>query len=230
MEAYNARDTDLNEHEARSAELARAIEALVFAADEPVTTDQIASIFAEITQEARLSPAVIDQAIDDLNATYDAQGRALRIRAWAGGYRMTTTDEVAPYLKLLVRRDRTRKLTRSLMETLAILAYKQPATKPEVDFVRGVDSDYALRRLLDVGMVDVVGRSDSVGRPLLYGTTQRFLEEFGISDLEALPNLREVEELLDDPAFNKERARLLMLRGLDTPQPATLPDDHTEES
>jgi segregation and condensation protein B len=119
------------------------------------------------------------------------------------------------------------------METLAILTYKQPASKPEIDYVRGVDSDYALRRLLDVGLVDVVGRSDSVGRPLLYGTTARFLEEFGLSALDDLPNLREIEELLDDPAFNKERARLLMLSGLDMPMPSAAPeapDGETEES
>jgi segregation and condensation protein B len=99
------------------------------------------------------------------------------------------------------------------METLAILAYRQPVTKPEVDFVRGVDSDYAVRRLLDLGLVDVRGRADSVGRPLLYGTTDRFLELFGLNALGDLPNLREIESILDDPSFHRERARLLMKAG-----------------
>ena len=224
MESLDPHQPTLYETDGRAEELSRAVEALVFAADEPVTVAQIADIFAEITQEARPSSARIHEAVDRLNAAYERHGHALRIQAWAGGFRMATTDEVAPYLKVYFRRDRSRRLTRSLMETLAILAYKQPATKPEIDYVRGVDSDYALRRLLDVGLIDVVGRSDSVGRPLLYGTTARFLEEFGLSDLDGLPNLREIEELLNDPAFNKERARLLMLKGLDTPTLSEAPE------
>ena len=232
MKAVNTRDLSHDIDEDRADELARAVEALVFAADEPITVAQIAEIYAEITQEARPPAKHIQAAVDQINAGYEQMGRALRIRAWAGGFRMATTDEVAPYLKVYFRHDRSRKLTRSLMETLAILSYKQPVTKPEIDYVRGVDSDYALRRLLDVGLIDVVGRSDAVGRPLLYGTTPRFLEEFGLDALDALPNLREVEELLDDPAFNKERARLLMLRGLDTPGPSEeppAPDGETQE-
>ena len=217
MEFPDLQDESIPDTDDRAEELARAVEALVFATDKPVTSDQIAEVFAEITREARPSPEQIQHGVDRLNAQYEQQRGALRIQAWAGGYRMATTEEVTPYLKAFFRHDRQRRLTRSLMETLAILAYKQPATKPEIDYVRGVDSDYALRRLLDIGLIDVVGRSDSVGRPLLYGTTSHFLEAFGLSDLVGLPNLREIEELLNDPAFNIERARLLMLKGLDTP-------------
>ena len=89
------------------------------------------------------------------------------------------------------------------------MAYKQPVTKPEVDHVRGVSSDYALRQLLDRGIVQIDGRSDSVGRPLLYATTDLFLDQFGLASLEALPQPREIEEILADPTFNRERARLL---------------------
>ena len=217
MEFPDLQDELIPDTDDRAEELARAVEALVFATDKPVTSDQIAEVFAEITREPRPSSEQIQHGVDRLNARYEQQRGALRIQAWAGGYRMATTEEVTPYLKAFFRHDRQRRLTRSLMETLAILAYKQPATKPEIDYVRGVDSDYALRRLLDIGLIDVVGRSDSVGRPLLYGTTSHFLEAFGLSDLVGLPNLREIEELLNDPAFNKERARLLMLKGLDTP-------------
>ncbi len=226
MEPAQTRDESIHAAEGRAEELARAVEALVFATNEPVAADQIAEVFAEITREARPSFEQIQQTVDRLNASYEQEGRALRIRAWAGGFRMSTIEEVAPYLKAFFRHDRQRRLTRSLMETLAILTYKQPATKPEIDYVRGVDSDYALRRLLDNGMIDVVGRSQSVGRPLLYGTTSHFLETFGLSDLDDLPNLREIEELLNDPSFNKERTRLLMLQGLDTP-PSEAPDGET---
>ena len=205
-------------------EVMRALEALIFAADEPLTAARAAEVWGEVSGEAALDEAAIEAAVERLNARYAADGRALRVRQWAGGYRMSTTEEVAPYLKVFFRRDRRRRLSRSLMETLAILAYRQPATKPEVDFVRGVDSDYALRKLLELGLADVVGRSDAVGRPLLYGTTEKFLDAFGMAGLGDLPNLREVEELLNDPAFNRERARLLMLRGLDEATPAA-PED-----
>lgn len=227
MEPAPTRDESIHAAEGRAEELARAVEALVFATNEPVAADQIAEVFAEITREARPSPDQIQQTVDRLNASYEQEGRALRIRAWAGGFRMSTIEEVAPYLKAFFRHDRQRRLTRSLMETLAILTYKQPATKPEIDYVRGVDSDYALRRLLDNGLIDVVGRSQSVGRPLLYGTTSHFLETFGLSDLDDLPNLREIEELLNDPSFNNERARLLMLQGLDMPPPSEAQDGET---
>jgi segregation and condensation protein B len=218
--------------EGRSEELMRAVEALVFAADEPLTAGTIAELFAEITQEVPPSQEQIEEAVERLNAVYEAGGRALRIRRWAGGYRMSTTQEVAPYLKVYFQEDRRRRLSRSLMETLAILAYKQPATKPEIDFVRGVDSDYALRKLLETGLIDVLGRADSVGRPLLYRTTDRFLEAFGLEGLDDLPNLREIEALLNDPAFNREKARLLMVSGLDEQQPSDdddAPSDEPEE-
>ena len=156
MEVPNVHDESLHDTDDRAGELARAVEALVFATDEPVAAEQIAAVFAEITREARPSSEQIQQTVDRLNARYEQQGGALRIQAWAGGFRMSTTGEVAPYLKAFFRHDRQRRLTRSLMETLAILAYKQPATKPEIDYVRGVDSDYALRRLLDIGLIEEV--------------------------------------------------------------------------
>ena len=133
---------------------------------------------------------------------------------------MATTAGVAPYLKAFFRRDRRRRLSRPLMETLAILCYRQPVIKPEVDNIRGVDSGYAIRRLLEFGLVDVMGRADAVGRPVLYGTTDRFLEEFGLADLGHLPNLRAVEELLVDPSFNRVKARHLMLKGLSSSEGA----------
>ena len=102
-----------------------------------------------------------------------------------------------------------KKRTRALVETLAVVAYKQPVSKPEIDHVRGVNADYALRQLLERELVTVVGRSEGVGRPLLYGTTEHFLDAFGLGTLEELPRPREVEELLADPAFSRERAVLM---------------------
>lgn len=193
--------------------LERAVEALVFAADDPIGAARIADIFSEVTGLERPLDAAVEEIVERLNGRFSAENRPVRIERWGGGFRMASTPEVAPFVKAMFRRDQQRRLSRSLLETLAILAYRQPATKPEVEFVRGVESDYAIRRLLELGLVDVKGRSESVGRPLLYGTTPRFLDLFGLSGLADLPNLREIESILDDPSFHRERARLLMKSG-----------------
>ena len=130
---------------------------------------------------------------------------------------MATIDETAPFLQEFFRQELRTKLSRPLMETLAILSYRQPVTRVEIDQVRGVNSDYALRKLLELNLITITGRSESVGNPLLYATTDHFLETFGLNDLDALPNLRDIETLLDDPDFSKERARLLVLNGLNPP-------------
>lgn len=191
----------------------RAVEALVFAADDPIGATRMAEIFGEVTGLVQPSDEEVEQAVDRLNDRFASENRPVRIERWGGGFRMASTPEVAPFVKAMFRRDQQRRLSRSLLETLAILAYRQPATKPEVDFVRGVESDYAIRRLLELGLVDVIGRSESIGRPLLYGTTPRFLDLFGLNNLSDLPNLREIESILDDPSFHRERARLLMKSG-----------------
>lgn len=191
--------------------LREAAEAIIFAADEPVALSRIAEIVAEVTGRAQPPEAEVEAVIERLNETYEAEGRALEIKKWAGGYRMVTRSSLSPFVKMLYVEEQETSLSRSLMETLAVIAYRQPVTRPEVDFVRGVNSDYAIRKLLEMDLVSVEGRADSVGRPLLYGTTDRFLEQFGLETLDDLPTLREVEDLLDDPAFDDERAKLLKL-------------------
>ena len=208
-------DVSANEQRLADRELERIAEAIIYASSEPVRARDIAQIVTEVTGEPGASESEVDAAIGRLTAALEANDTGLRVQKWGGGYRLASSPDLAPFLKAYFDPERQMRLTRSLMETLAILAYKQPVTKPEVDFVRGVDSDYAIRRLLEIGLVDVVGRSDSVGRPLLYGTTQHFLEAFGLATLDDLPKLREIEELLGDPNFNQERAKLLALEGLD---------------
>ncbi len=199
--------------QAPEAVLARVAEAVIFAADRPVSAARIARLFAEVTGGEAPEVADVETAVEQLNAAYEAEGRSFRVHAWAGGYRMATIPEMAPFVKALFTEEQQTGLSRSLMETLAIVAYRQPATRPEIEFVRGVSADYAVRKLLEHGLIDVCGRADSLGRPLLYGTTDRFLEQFGLESLDDLPTLREIEELLDDPRFNRERAELLDLRG-----------------
>jgi len=190
--------------------LEEAAEAIIFAADEPVTAGRIAEIFSEVTG-SEVPVERVEAAVRRLNEEYEASDRALAIHEWGEGYRMATRSALSPFVKTLFLGEQETSLSRSLMETLAVIAYRQPVTRPEVDFIRGVNSDYAIRKLLEMELVDVQGRADSLGRPLLYETTPRFLEQFGLGTLEDLPTLREVEELLDDPAFDEERAKLLQL-------------------
>ncbi len=198
--------------EFRENRLPEATEALLFAADAPMQADQMASIVADVTGNDIVAAQHIEEAIRSLEATYEEHGRAFQIVQWAGGYRLVTRESVAPFVKAMVQDEQRQTLSRSLLETVAVVAYKQPVTRPEVDFVRGVNSDYALRKLMELGLIDVKGRSDSLGRPLLYGTTDAFLEQFGLNTLDDLPTIREVEDLLEDPNFDDERAQLLQLK------------------
>lgn len=198
--------------------LEKVVEALIFAADDPVPPGELAASYAEVTGEDVPPAAEIEDIVDRINMVYERTDRSFRINRWAGGYRFATVEDMGPYVKSLFSSDRERRLTRTLMETIAILAYRQPTTRSEIEFVRGVDCDYSLRKLMEYGLVDVVGRADTIGRPLLYGTTNRFLELFGLDSLQDLPNLREIESILDDPAFQKEKAKMLMTSGLKLPQ------------
>ena len=195
--------------------LARTLEALVFASDEPLDWKRIAAVYGQVAEVDTPDEKSVNEALEELNATYAAHGHGLRVYCWADGLRMSTAEECSPFLEAYFRRAREYRLSRQLMETLAVVSYRQPATKAEVDHVRGVNSDYALRKLIGLGLIDVAGRDAEVlGRPLLYATTDYFLEAFGLRNLKELPNLREIEALLDDPAFSEERAQLLMLKGL----------------
>ncbi len=173
------------------------VEALVFAAGRVVSAEEIRDCVARISGTVGPSDEEIETSVEALNGDYESSKRAFRINLWGGGYRMATIADVAPYIQTLFE-EPPRRLTRSLMETLSIVAYRQPVTKPEIDDVRGVDSNYGLRKLMELGFVTMTGRSDTVGRPLLFGTTHRFLEEFGLLSLDELPKLREAEELFQD--------------------------------
>lgn len=188
--------------------LLRAIEALLFAADVPLRAEDLARVWCDVTGDDG-SPAVMNAAVAALNESFEATGRAVRVHHWGGGYRLATRPDEAPFIQALSARDAPQRMSRALLETLAVIAYKQPVTKPEVDHVRGVASEYALRQLLERGLVVVAGRSDGVGRPLLYATSDAFLDAFGLASLDDLPLPREIEEVLADPAFTREKIRLL---------------------
>ncbi len=187
----------------REVTLAMALQALAFASETPVRITQICAVYAEVLgMDTPPGEREAEEALEMLNASFEEGGHALRIQSWAGGLRMATVAAAAPFLEAFFRRERERRLTKPLMETLAIIAYKQPSTRADVDAVRGVDSGYSIRKLLSLDLVCITGRAEVAGRPMLYATTDRFLEEFGLKDLDGLPSLREAEELLGDTNFD----------------------------
>ncbi len=194
---------------ALEADLLEVVEAVLFVSDEPVHAETIAGVYGEVTGQAPPAPSLIEEGIERLNGLYASSGRVFRIRRWAGGYQIATEARVEPFLRVLFADRRVRKLSRSLLESLAIVAYRQPVSKPEIDAVRGVDASYSLRKLLELGFIEIVGRADAVGRPLVYGTTDRFLAQFGLDRLEDLPMLKELDELMNDPDVRKESMKYL---------------------
>ncbi|MCG8592653.1 MAG: SMC-Scp complex subunit ScpB [Proteobacteria bacterium] len=167
----------------------RVVEALVLAAPEPISPARL----AEIVPDA--STAVVRELVQELNAGYEEHDHAFEIWEVAGGYQIRTRAEFSGYLQQL-QKQRPLRLSRAALETLAIVAYKQPATRAEIEQVRGVDVGAVVKSLLDRQLVRIVGQREVPGRPLIYGTTRRFLEVFGLDSLKELPALRDLEALL----------------------------------
>jgi segregation and condensation protein B len=187
------------------------LEALIFASDEPLTAKDIIAIFdmlEEGERPRRLSEEMILGHIETLNREFEETGRAFRIVKMAGGWQYATLQQFAPWLGKMLREKSKRKLSVSALESLAVIAYKQPVTKPEIEAIRGVNADYVLRTLLERNLVTIVGRAATPGRPLLYGTTRDFLKHFGINDLSDLPKPREIEELMAEAEYEVEKQML----------------------
>jgi segregation and condensation protein B len=187
------------------------IEALFFATDEPLTLKQVIDIFGaseESERNRRITAEFILSVIEDLNREYTETGRVFRIVKIAGGYQFGTQPQFGVWLGRMVRERSKRKLSVSALESLAVIAYKQPVTKPEIEAIRGVNADYVLHSLLERNLVAIVGRAATPGRPLLYGTTREFLKHFGINDLSELPKPREINELMAEAEFEVEKRML----------------------
>ena len=167
------------------------LEALLLASGEPVTAARLARVVPES------SAREVREDIAALNELYAAEGRGFRIEEVGGGYQFRTLPELASYVQQLEPVPPLR-MSRAGLETLAIIAYKQPVTRAEVEHVRGVDAGPLLRGLLERRLVRIAGHREVPGRPILYATTPRFLEIFGLATLSDLPTLREIEELLRD--------------------------------
>ncbi len=195
------------------------IEALIFGAREPLSVRQIQALYEDQgtsgVEPRKIDYEEINRSVEDLNAEYSSSDRPYRIIQIAGGYQFATLPLYAEWLGKLYKEQTRRKLSQSSIETLAIIAYKQPITKPEIESIRGVNCDYVLSTLLEKDLATIVGRAPTVGRPLLYGTSKEFLRHFGLNDLNDLPRPREIQEILGDSQFETERRMLEAQQGVE---------------
>lgn len=194
--------------------LTSVIEALIFASPEPISWEKISSVIRDSEPELELDRPVILKIVEQLNLRFEENDLSFRIEETGGGFTYVTQPRFHPWLSIFQHENAYRKLSQSAIEALAIVAYRQPITKPEVDQIRGVDSGYILRQLLEKMLVKVSGRADSPGKPLLYKTTSHFLKHFGINSVSELPKPREIDEILKDDDMAEHR-RLLMERQME---------------
>lgn len=172
-------------------ELLRDLEALLFVSDEPVASVVLA-------QALELERRDVDELCEELARSYEVRRAGVVLRNIAGGWRLTTNPDAAPVVERYVLASRHARLTKAALETLAIVAYKQPVTRHQISAIRGVNSDGVLRALIDRGLVAEVGREEGPGRPMLYGTSPEFLERLGLSSLADLPPLAPLLGALDE--------------------------------
>lgn len=167
------------------------VEALLFSADEPLPLGKMSQMLPEIHGKT------IRKAVEDLRVEYDEQRRGFSIEEIAGGYQMFTRSEYAKWVRRLRRAQAESKLSQAALETLAVIAYKQPTIRSAVEAVRGVACGPIIRTLLDKKLIRITGRDTSLGRPILYGTTEDFLKHFGLRAIEDLPNPDDLSKQLN---------------------------------
>jgi len=166
-----------------------AVEALIFASDKPITLEQLKKVLG-VTDNT-----IVNKIIDELKADYETQGRGIRVVDVAGGFQMNTNTAFAPFLKKLFKNRYNERLSRQALESLAIIAYKQPLTKAEIELLRNVNVDGVMKSLLDKNLIRICGRKKIPGRPFVFGTTREFLEYFGLNSVKDLPKIEEFTAL-----------------------------------
>lgn len=164
------------------------IEAILFVTSSPVTDAQI----KEVLKPTELTTKEIEKTMEEMNQEYFDSKRSFNVENIAGGWRLHTKSQYSSWVKKLLNIQSKDRFSAPALETLAVVAYKQPITKPEIELIRGVNVDWVLRVLLEKGIVRTIGRKDVPGRPFLYGTTRKFLEHFGLGDLKDLPQVQEL--------------------------------------
>lgn len=171
-------------------ELKRIVEALLFATSEPLTPERIASIVSGVKRED------IEQAINELSEEYNSAGHSFQLVRVAGGFQVTTREDYSVWVSRLYDNRVRQKLSKPALETLAIIAYKQPVLRSTIEAMRGVNVDGVLRTLMERNLIRIVGRAEGPGRPLLFGTTRQFLVYFGLNKLTDLPSIEEIDMLM----------------------------------
>lgn len=166
--------------------------AILFTASEPVRLSQFEAIFPDT------EPGDLNSALEELIAEFNSMQRAVEIRKIAGGYRLSTLPEQHEVLMDYLKSKPSARLTQAALETLAVIAYKQPVTSPEISEIRGIKGSSTLKTLLEKKLIEIRGRKKVIGRPILYGTSQEFLIHFGLNDLSELPSLEEFEEIVSE--------------------------------
>ncbi len=169
-------------------EKAAILEALLFASESPLTAERAAEILPDMEKREILS------LLEKLRQEYEGRGGGIRLVEVAGGFQFRTRQDLAPWIRKL-KASRPSMLSPAALETLAVIAYRQPLVKADIDRVRGVDASGALKGLMEKKLVRIVGRKDVPGKPIIYGTTKKFLEVFNLKDLSELPTLRELKDL-----------------------------------
>ena len=181
-------------------EIKKIVEALLFASPEPLTQSKVNGIFSPDSPNLK-------KIIEQLNIQYNNEDHAFEIRQVSGGYQLVSSDVYEPYIRRMLNRAGRISLSSASMDCLSIIAYKQPISRYEIEAIRGVDSSGVLKTLLGKKLIKIKGRDNGPGRPLLYQTTNTFLEYFGINRLSDLPKLKEITELMDsDPNLGEQIA------------------------
>ena len=193
------------------------VEALLFASPEPLTQARINLIF-------ETDPPKLDNAVKELNRHYEKANRSFKIQGIAGGFQLTTLPEFDIWIKRMLDKSGKLALSTAALETLAIIAYKQPISRFNVESIRGVDCSGVIKTLLSKSLIRIKGRDEGPGRPLLYATTDKFLENFGVNRISDLPKLKEIADLNDGDAAEKMKLMELQLKPSEQP-PDISPDD-----
>ena len=193
------------------------IEALLFASPEPLTQTRINLIFETDTPK-------LDETVKELNRHYEKANRSFKIQGIAGGFQLTTLPEFDIWIKRMLDKSGKLALSTAALETLAIIAYKQPISRFNVESIRGVDCSGVIKTLLSKGLVRIKGRDEGPGRPLLYATTDKFLENFGVNRISDLPKLKEIADLNDGDSAEKMKLMELQIKPSEQP-PDISPDD-----
>ena len=193
----------------------RVLEALLFASSKPITVPEIKKVMKF------LSPKEIEAFIAELREEYARDNRSFELLEVAGGYEIATKKDYAPWIFKIEMQKKAKQVTQSALETLSILAYKQPATRAEIEELRGVDVSGVINTLMERGLIKIVGKKEVPGRPFMYGTTEKFLEHFGLKGLQDLPNIEEIKNLVEKSVKKEDlmgRTNIVDVPQEETPQ------------